>query len=126
MKELTVFDSLFNDLLGYVNTSANTDIDKKILVDVDSTEDGYIIKAEVPGIDQENIEINLENGILSIKAEYKEDNGSCLRSGKYRWAAKVANVDGEKISATLDKGILVINLPKAESAKARKIEIKNQ
>ncbi len=121
-RELITFDNLFRDIMD-VSRSFQGDDFKTLYTDWESTEDGYIVKVEVPGIDQDAIDINVENGLLTIKAEYKEESKECLRRGKYKWSAKVVDVDTDAITAKLDKGVLIINLPKSEKAKPKRIEI---
>jgi HSP20 family protein len=120
-RDLMVFDNLFRDVFD-VASSVNKE-DKRLYADWDTNDDGYIVKVEIPGIDEENIDVNFENSILTIKAEYKEENENSLRSGKYKWSAKVIDVDIENIDAKLEKGVLIINLPKSEKAKPKRIQI---
>ena len=99
-------------------------------------EDGQlIIKAEMPGISKKDLDISLENDILTIKAEKKEEKeegekGTTnytreRRFGQYiRYMTLPTRVDAENITATLKKGLLEIKMPKAEEPKAKQIEIK--
>jgi len=121
-RDLAIFDNLFRDIMD-VSRGFQDDGFKTLYTDWESTEDGYVVKIEVPGIDQDGIDINVENGLLTIKAEYKEDSKECLRRGKYKWSVKVVDVDVDAITAKLDKGVLIINLPKSEKAKPKRIEI---
>jgi len=128
-RELVAFDNFMKDIFDIANVATNVGRNvqeygaKNLVVDYDSNEDGYVVRAEVPGLDEENIDVGMENGVLTIKAEYKEETKNCLRTGKYRWSARVLDVDADAITAKLDKGILTINLPKSEKAKPKKIEI---
>ena len=99
-------------------------------------EDGHlVVKAEMPGISKKDLDICLENDILTIKAEKKEEkkegeNGTTnytreRRFGQYvRYMSLPTRVDAENITATLKKGLLEIKMPKAEEPKAKQIEIK--
>ena len=89
-------------------------------VDVDTNEDTYIVQVELPGLDEENIDINYEKDTLTVKASYGEGG---LRHGDYERAFPLRDVDATKINATLNKGILKIVLHKLEEKKARKINI---
>jgi len=94
-------------------------------VDVDVNEqDDYVISAEAPGAKLENVEIKVENGIVAITIEYKEEDKNPFRNGKYARSFRLNGIDTEKTSAILRDGILTIILPKAESAKPRKVDIK--
>ena len=99
-------------------------------------EDGHlVVKAEMPGISKKDLDICLENDILTIKAEKKEEKeegekGTTnytreRRFGQYvRYMSLPTRVDAENITATLKKGLLEIKMPKAEEPKAKQIEIK--
>jgi HSP20 family protein len=104
-------------------------------LDVHETKDELLVKADLPGIDRDNVHITLEDGTLRIEAEKKEDkteDGTTWyireRSfGKHsRLIEMPFRIASEKISATLDKGVLEIKLPKAEEAKPKQIEVKVQ
>ncbi len=101
---------------------------------VDIREDGEAIRlqAEIPGLKQEDIEIHIENNILTLKGERKQENevmeqdyhrversyGSFSRS-----FSLPTSVNSEKIQAVYKDGILDITLPKSESSKSRKIKV---
>jgi HSP20 family protein len=93
-------------------------------VHVDMNDDNYIIKAEVPGIAQDDLNISFEDNTVKIEAEYKEDDGHVFRQGKYSKSFRLTDVDADKADANLKDGILTITLPKAEHKKPRKIKIK--
>ena len=101
---------------------------------VDIREDGAAIRlqAELPGLKQEEIEIHIENNILTLKGERKQENevkeqdyhrversfGSFSRS-----FSLPTSVNSEKVQAVYKDGILDITLPKSESSKSRKIKV---
>jgi len=101
---------------------------------VDIYEEGetvYLL-ADVPGVDQESIDITLEKNILTITGfvdDEMEDYGlaySEYRVGDYeRTFALSDEVDRRKIEATVSDGVLKLTLPKAEEAKARKIAVRS-
>ncbi|MDD5703962.1 MAG: Hsp20/alpha crystallin family protein, partial [Dehalococcoidales bacterium] len=80
------------------------------------------------------LEVTLEGDLLTIKAEKKaevtEDTTHHVREryyGKYiRSMSLPVHVNGDKVTATFDKGVLELRIPRAEEAKARRIEIKAQ
>lgn len=100
-------------------------------VDITEKDKSYEITAELPGMDQKNIEIKLSNGSLIIKGEKKEDKeekrkGYHLSERHYGSFERVFNlpkgVDAEKIDASFSKGVLSISLPKKpEAMKADKV-----
>ena len=102
-------------------------------LDVEETENEFIVSAEVPGMKKEDIKITFENNYLNIsgekkaKKDYKSDNFHQIerRYGKFsRSVAIPAGVMLDKISAEYEQGILNIHIPKAEEAKPKQIEIK--
>ena len=93
-----------------------------LLVDVSPTDEGYEMKTEVPGLAEDMIDVKYEKNIITITADYGEE-GNGLRKGKFTFQGRLEDVDTTKIAAKLNGGILVIDLPKIEETKARKINI---
>lgn len=94
-----------------------------------------VIKTEMPGIKKEDVDISLEDDILTLKAERKEEEvteetdyyAREVRYGQYRRSVWLPfRVDSDKIAATLEDGVLEVKLPKAEELKVKKIEVKSQ
>ncbi|MFC2020468.1 Hsp20/alpha crystallin family protein [Chloroflexota bacterium] len=102
--------------------------------DLYEEKDKLVMKTELPGINKEDLDITLEGDRLTIKAEKKEEvNEDATHHtrerhyGRYfRSVALPYPIKENKVSATFDKGVLEITLPKAEEAKAKRIEIKAQ
>jgi HSP20 family protein len=96
--------------------------------------DQLVVKTELPGITEKDLEVTLEGDMLTIKAEKKEaateDATHHTREryyGKYvRSMSLPSHVNGDKISATFDNGVLELRIPKAEEVKPRRIEVKAQ
>jgi HSP20 family protein len=104
-------------------------------VDVTETDKAYEITAELPGMDEKNIEVNLADGGLTIKGEKKEETEekkkdyyvSERRYGSFeRYFGLPDGVDADKIEATFKNGVLKVMLPKTAEAQqpAKKIEVK--
>ena len=99
-------------------------------VDVTETENGYEVVAELPGVDEKNIEVKVANGILTIsgqKREEKEEKKKDYyvrerRFGSFERTFQVPEgVDLDKVDARFNKGVLTVSLPKtAEAQKAEK------
>ena len=101
-------------------------------VDIEETSETLHVIAELPGMRREDIQVEFENGMLTIRGqrsraeEKKETNfhrversfGSFSRSFRLP-----ATVDAVKISATYEDGVLKLEMPKREESKARRIEI---
>jgi len=103
------------------------------LIDVVDAGDKFIIKADMPGVDKEDISVSVERDTLEIKAEKKEEReeekAGFLRRERafrsyYRSLTLPEAIDAEKVNATFDKGVLNIEIPKTEKKEGKKIEIK--
>ena len=103
-------------------------------LDVAETKDKYEIKAEMPGIDEKDIDVSMDDGVLTISGEKKteaesDDKGYWLKECSYgsfsRSVRLPENIADDKIVAKFDKGVLMIDVPKKEPtvAKAKKIAI---
>ncbi len=101
-------------------------------VDVDEDDESITIEAEMPGFKRDEIEVNVENGVLTIKGERqaKEGNGRKRHMSERRYTrvqrsfSLPRSVDGSDVDATMSDGILTVRLNKTEASKPRKIEIR--
>jgi HSP20 family protein len=104
-------------------------------VDVAETEKGYEITAELPGMNESNIDVKVADGVLTLKGEKKEEKEeknkdyyvSERRYGSFQRSFTVpSGVDVEKIDAQFKNGILTVNMPKSAQVQKneKKIEIK--
>lgn len=93
----------------------------------EESEDAYIVRAELPGIPAENVDIELEGNELSITGELSEEKrGRVLsrRTGKFSYRTSLpGGADSENIDADLTDGILTVRIPKTVEGKRRKIAI---
>ena len=100
--------------------------------DIYETKDEIIVIADVPGADQNSVEITLEKNILSINALIEDPAISNYelvlseyKSGDFQRSFRLSDeIDQEKIKAIVKNGELRLHLPKAEPAKAKKIVVK--
>ena len=103
-------------------------------VDIEEADEKYVIKADLPGVDKKDIDVKLENGLLTIRGEKQTEtetgkgtkrhrterfHGSFARSFTLPDAVKADEVD-----ASYKDGVLTLYIPKAETAKPKSIEIK--
>jgi|HubBroStandDraft_6_1064221.scaffolds.fasta_scaffold189630_1 HSP20 family protein len=100
------------------------------LVDVESNEEGYTIRAEMPGVDKSGLEITVDNGELTIVGHRRtsEVTGEPvyreIRNNDFRRVYELdPAIDTAKISARIEQGILTLTLPKTESVRPRKITV---
>ena len=100
--------------------------------DIYETEDEIILIADVPGADQDSVDITLEKNILSINAFVNNDvpdgydrQYSEYESGDFQRSFRLSDeIDQNKIKAVVSNGELRLHLPKAEPAKAKQIKVK--
>lgn len=99
-------------------------------VDVQANQDGVCLKMDLPGVDKEHLTINLEKQTLSIQGEIVQDTTSAfvideLLGKRYEQSFTLSSeLDTDRIVASFQDGVLTLTLPKKESLKPRKIEIK--
>lgn len=104
-------------------------------VDVSETDKAYEVTAELPGMDEKNIEVNVAHGGLTIKGEKKEEKEEKKKDyyvserhyGSFeRYFSLPDGVDADKIEATFKNGVLKVMLPKTAEAQkpAKKVEVK--
>ncbi|MGI9338679.1 MAG: Hsp20/alpha crystallin family protein [Gammaproteobacteria bacterium] len=98
-------------------------------VDISETDDNYVLRAELPGVEKDNVAVDINDGVITVSAEFAAaKDGRQLRaervSGKVR-RSFVLPVDAapDKIAAQMTNGILALTVPKAEDAKTRRINI---
>lgn len=101
-------------------------------LDVYDDHDGYHVSVELPGFKKEDVSISLHDGVLTLSGERKDEreqkDGETFRSERYfgkfqRSVSLPSAVDATKVKATYKDGILTVDLPKAEEAKRKQIEI---
>jgi HSP20 family protein len=103
-------------------------------VSVSETKDELLLTAELPGMKEEDISVELENNVLTVSGEKTEVREEDDEERKYhlfersfgsftRSFTLPRTVDGAQIIATFDNGVLTVKLPKVPEAKGRKIEI---
>jgi HSP20 family protein len=103
-------------------------------IDIHEGPDGLVLEADLPGVAQDKVSIQLEDNVLTLKAEVASPvpGGEArliheeYRQGNYHRSFILSDeVDRERISAKLENGVLQLTLPKAERARTRRIEIKS-
>jgi HSP20 family protein len=104
-------------------------------VDVAETDKGYEITAELPGMDEKNIDVKFADGVLTIKGEKQEEKEEKKKDyyvsersfGWFQRSFQVSDsVQADKIEASFNKGVLTITLPKSVEAQktVKKIDVK--
>ena len=99
-------------------------------VNIFETKDGYVLEAEMPGVNKEGLEITLEGNEITITGRRNHGGtpGNILfresREADYRRVFELdPAIDTAKVSARMDQGVLTLTLPKSERVKPRKITV---
>jgi HSP20 family protein len=100
--------------------------------DIFESEEALTMILEMPGVDRDNIEVSVENGVLTVEGKINFGKYEGLQPvyseyniGPYRRTFRISSrIDQDKISAEMRDGVITLVLPKAEEAKARRIEVK--
>jgi HSP20 family protein len=102
-------------------------------LDISERKDAYLVTVELPGVDADDLEISLEDGLLTIQGErlFAHDSSEQQfhrverRYGAFRRSITLpANVMAEGIQASFDNGVLQVLVPKAEEAKPKRIQVR--
>ena len=126
------FDDMFNSFLKPFEASWATGVAWPV-VDVVDTDKAVVVRAEIPGCDPSDIDVNVNGEVLTISGEKKtsvekKDKDYVHIESSYgsfrRDIHLPADVDPGKIEAVYDKGVLSLTCPKSEKAKPVKIKIK--
>jgi len=123
---------LFQDSINRLFSDQTTARPWAPAVDILETENDLVLKADVPGIDMKDIDIQLENGTLTLKGERKfekdENNKGFHRMERsygsfVRYFTVPETVDTEHVRADYNAGVLTVTLPKKEIAKPKAIKV---
>jgi len=103
-------------------------------VDVVESDQAYLVKAELPGLSPENIDVQVENDVLTVRGERKTENDE--QRGGYRRVERrygsfarsfvlPKGTNPESIEAQIEHGVLTLTIPKVAAVTARKVEVKS-
>jgi HSP20 family protein len=136
MRELRGMQEQMNRLLDLAwNREPGEELREGIwqpLVDIFENDEAVVIRAELPGVEQEAIEVKIEGATLTIRGERKQD--AEVRKENYHRIERYygpfqrsfllpQTIDQEKVKAACDKGVLTITLPKRELVKPKQITV---
>ena len=102
-------------------------------VDISETEGEYLIKAELPEVRKEDVKVTVENGVLTLQGERrqeKEEKGKRFHRVERSYGSFVRSfslpdsVDGSAVTADYKDGVLSLHLPKSEKVKPKSIDVK--
>lgn len=125
-----VFEGFFRPLRWLEEAGAETLAPP---IDIAERENEFVVRTDLPGVKKEDISITLENGVLTISAEYKKEDeqkeGDRVIRQERRYGRFVRSlrlgvpIDEKQIKANYKDGVLELILPKAEEAKPKKINV---
>lgn len=103
-------------------------------VDIYETVDEYVLKADMPGVQKEDLDITFEKNQLEINGKVDsslvdDENIRYREYTLYNYNRRFTvgeGIDSQKIAARLEDGVLTLTLPKSEAVKPRKIEVKSE
>jgi HSP20 family protein len=128
-----MFDRFFSEPFGFADELAPSFGAVSTAIDVTESEDGVVVRAEVPGVEPGDIDITLRGDVLSISGEKKEEHDETREGwhrtertfGSFRRTVQLpSDVDPDSVDAEHKHGVLTIRLKKSETAKPKRIEVK--
>lgn len=130
----SMFDRFFDDPFFTTKPLWNRNEEGLLACNIKEKKDRYIVEAEIPGIDPEDIKIEIDNNMITIKGEKKqhiesEDKETEMHVVEHSYGSfhrsfmLPDNVNTDEINADHKNGILYINIPKNKDSKKRRIEI---
>ena len=136
-EQLGFFDGWFDDFMPMFLRKEMKEFNSIMKTDIKETDSNYVLEVDLPGFDKKDINMQLDNGYLSITArrEHKSEEGQDKKGnfirrersfGQFSRSFYVGDIQEEDIDAKLENGILTIKLPKdkKEEPKTKRIEIK--
>jgi HSP20 family protein len=134
-RELARFERAMEDAFGRLPAWPWSDWERgwAPAVDMLDRDDEIVLRADLPGLDEKDIEVTVHDHTLTIQGERTEEKEEkkeeyCFSERSYgaftRTLPLPAGVEADKVKATFKKGVLEVHLPKAKEAKGRKIEVK--
>ncbi|SHH90462.1 Hsp20/alpha crystallin family protein [Virgibacillus chiguensis] len=132
-----MFERFFDDPFFSNNSLWNRQQGGSLACNIREKKDKYIVEAEIPGIDPSEIEVEIEDNIVTIKGEKKqqietEDNDTEMRVVEHSYGSFQRsftlpdNVNTDKINADHKNGMLYLHIPKTKESKKRRIKINGQ
>ncbi len=109
-----IMDEFLNDTMDMFRSSFKTDVIEK--------DDEFVIEAELPGMRRDDIEIELQDDVLIIRAEQEAEKEAEeedyirreRRTGRFQRSFQIDNIEEEEITAEFENGVLTVCLPKKE------------
>ncbi len=128
------FDTAVRRFFSPVAFEGDTPHALKMRIDVSEKDNNYVVKADIPGVKKDDINVRIDGNVIQIDAEVKEeketrgDGNKLLRSERYygnisRTFSLAQDVDDGKAEAKYADGVLTLQLPKKASTASRKLAV---
>ena len=128
-------DRLFEDFTRGLDTLGQAQVNLAPSMDVAETDNEIVISAEMPGLERKDVEISIDDNVLTIRGEKKVENEQDDKNKNYHLTERSygvfyrvlqlpAGIDPSKVQATMSNGVLKITIPKPKRSEAKKIEVK--
>ena len=148
MKNMTVYNSMLPAFRGVFRADPFEILDsvfdrdyfpaleaRSPVVDVRAEKDRYVIEAELPGVSEKELKLELKEGLLTLSTEKKEEKGDKDKEGTWirrerresffsRSFELPEDADGDKIEATFKDGLLNVTLPKKPESSPKLVQVK--
>ena len=100
------------------------------LADLEETDDAYVVELEVPGLARDDVDVQLDDRVLTVSGEIREKRRTGIlhrrtrKVGRFHYAVTLpVEVDDEHVEASLRDGVLTVRVPKSAHSRRRRIEI---
>lgn len=129
----SLMEEMFND--PFFGTPNSWPSSRELAIDVREEDDHYRISTALPGINEDEVDINISDNVLTIKAESKQENEreeddgkylirECYSGSYYRQLSLPTNADPTQAEATTENGVLTLSIPKKPEAQPKRISVK--
>ena len=120
------FDRLFSSAVSDFNMFSNQGDLENFAVDLYEDADNHFVRAELPGVDRSEINVEMVEGYLTISGKRTIAGANGEPEENFEFSRSIAipeAVQADKVTATYENGVLTVTLPKREEAKPRKVSI---
>ena len=129
------FEDAFRNLLRPWQVESPAAATPSIRMDVSETDNNYTVKADIPGVRKEDVDIQIDNNLVTIRAESKSEKEEKTAEGRYirrerqqgyatRTFSLASPIDEARASAKYENGILELTLPKRVGSSAKRLSVR--
>jgi len=131
--EMTMNNGSFSNSFNNIEEEYSDDSEGQLTIDVYQTDTDVVIKSTIAGVKPEDLDVSINNDMVTIKGERRNEEKvstenyyyqECYWGGFSRSVVLPVEVIADKIEASLKNGILTIRLPKADTTKTKKIQVR--